>query len=314
MFNFNNIYINNWYSVVGPYEKNNIKKYNLGFDDYYFGEKTIEQAEIKMQKITLDYLTSLVKADIVLGSDILDQMIISNLSMLNRNIPYLGIYSACASTTAGMIILASFIQSKNINKGLFITSSHSLNAEKQYRFPIEYGAPKPRRATLTATGCVGFSVSTQKSNIKIVNGTFGCVIDSYVKDAYNMGAVMAPGAVDTLLKHLTYTKTTIDNYDLILTGDLGKVGASIFKELLKKKGYKITNHMDAGANLYKNIDYAGASGPAALPLILFNNVIYNKKYKKILLLATGALHSKLLVNQSKTIPTVTHAVTLEVIS
>ncbi|MFA6753261.1 MAG: stage V sporulation protein AD, partial [Bacilli bacterium] len=209
--------------------------------------------------------------------------------------------------------LANFIMSKNIKRGLFIISSHTLTAEKQFRFPVEYGAPKPIRGSQTATGAVGIIASNQKSKIKIVSGLLGKVIDSGIKDVHNMGAIMAPSAVDTLINFLNKSKTTVKDYDLILTGDLGKVGSKIFKAVLQKEyKIKITNHLDAGATLYKNFEYSGASGPSVLPLTLVTKILTNNKYKKILYLATGSLHSTLLVNQKNSIPTLTHALYLEV--
>ena len=213
----------------------------------------------------------------------MNQMVITNMSLTDRSIPALGIYSACASSVAGLIDLAIFIGSRKIKEGLYITSSHNLNAEKQYRFPVEYGAPKPKRSTFTTTGSIGITLSKNPSKIKLINGTFGCIVDSYVKDVFNMGAVMAPSAADTLERHLKETKTTVDDYDLILTGDLGKVGSKILAELLKKKEIILKNHIDAGTLIYSNDEYSGGSGPVVLPLVLFNNIIYNKKYKRILL-------------------------------
>jgi stage V sporulation protein AD len=314
MFNFKDIYINDWFSIVGPIEdKSNLKNYNLAMKDYYYGEKTFEKAEIKMQNIILNYLLKSNKPDLIIGSDLMNQLSITNMSLVNRNIPYLGLYSACASSVGGIINLSLLVDSKKIKEGLYITSSHNLNAEKQFRFPIEYGAPKPKRATFTTTGAIGLTISKKESNIKIINGTIGSVVDSYVKDVFNMGAVMAPSAVDTLLKHLEPTKTTVNDYDLILTGDLGEVGMRIFTELLKEKNIKLKNYIDAGTLIYHNKEYSGGSGPVVLPLVLLNNIIYNKKYKKILLLATGSLHSPVLVNQKNSIPAITHALTIEVI-
>ncbi len=314
MFNFKDVYITDYFSLVGPVEnESNLKNYNLAMNDYYYGEKTFEKAEIKMQNVVLNNLLKNHTPDLVLGSDLMNQMIIGNMSLNMRNIPYLGIYSACASSVGGMLCLASFIDSKKIKEGLYITSAHNLNAEKQYRFPIEYGAPKPIRSTFTTTGAVGFTLSKTPSNIKVVSGTFGCVVDSYVKDVFNMGAVMARGAVDTFLRHLKLTKTTSQDYDLILTGDLGKVGENIFKRLLKKEGITLNNYKDSGTLIYDNKEYSGGSGPAVLPLVFFNKIIHNKKYRKILLIATGSLHSPVLVNQKNTIPTISHAVTIEVI-
>jgi len=314
MFNFKDIYINDWFSIVGPIEgKSNLKKYNLVMDDYYYGEKTFEKAEVKMQNVVLNYLLKSHKPDLIIGSDLMNQMVITNLSLKDRNIPYIGLYSACASSVGGIINLASLIDNKKIKEGLYITSSHNLNAEKQFRFPVEYGAPKPKRCTFTATGSIGITISKKESRVKVLNGTTGCVVDSYVKDVFNIGAVMAPSAVDTFLRHLEATKTKPDDYDLILTGDLGDVGAKIFTELLNKKSIKLKNYIDAGTLIYHNEEYSGASGPVVLPLVFFNNIVYNKKYKKILLLATGSLHSPVLVNQKNTIPAITHALTIEVV-
>lgn len=313
MFEFKNVYITDWFSVVGPNEKNNLKKYDVVMNDYYYNEKTIEKAEIKMQNIVLNYLTKVKKPDLIIGSDLSNQLTTTSVANMNRDIPFIGLYSACASSIGGLITMANLIDNKRIKDGIYITSSHNLNSEKQFRYPIEYGAPKPSRSTFTATGSVGISLSKNEGKIKIINGTLGCIVDSYVKDAYNMGAVMAPSAVDTLIKHLEKTKTTVNDYDLILSGDLGLIGEKIFKELLKQNNIKVKNYMDSGTLLYNNINYAGASGPVVLPMVLLNNIIYNKKYKKILLLATGSLHSPSLVNQKNTIPAVTHALTIEVI-
>lgn len=314
MFNFKNIFINDWFSIVGPKEsESNLKNYDLTMKDYYYDEDTIEKAEIKMQNVVLNFLTRSNKPSLIMGSDLINQLSITNMSMIGRNIPFLGIYSACASSISGLILLSSMIDSKQIKSGTYITSSHNLTAEKQYRFPIEYGSPKPKRSTFTITGCIGINISKKESNIKIINGTIGNVIDSQIKDVYNMGAVMAPSAVDTFLRHLELTKTTPNDYDLIITGDLGKVGMKIFKELLLKNNIKLKNYQDAGSQIYSNNEYSGASGPPVLPLYIFNNIIYNKKYKKILLLATGSLHSPVIVNQKNTIPSITHALTIEVI-
>lgn len=313
MFNFKDIYINNWFSVVGPLEKNSkLKNYDIAMSDYYFNEPTAEKAEIKMQNVVLNYLTKSKTPNIVVGGDLSNQIVTTNMAIKDRNIPYLGLYSACATSGESLITLASLIDSKKISEGICITSSHNLNAEKEFRFPIEYGAPKPMRSTFTVTGAIGLYLSKTKSNIKIVNGTVGCVIDSYVKDVYNMGGVMAPSAADTLIRHLNLTKTKIEDYDLVVTGDLGLVGEKIFREILKQKNIKLKNYVDAGTIIYNNIKYSGGSGPVTLPLVFFNNIVHNKKYKKIIYIATGSLHSPVLVNQKNTIPAISHALTIEV--
>lgn len=314
MHKFKNVFINDYYSLAGPLEKkSNLKNCDYFMDDYYFGEKTPEKSESKMQKIVIQNLIKNERPDLIIGSDLNNQLTATSLSVVDLKIPYMGHYCACASSASMLITLANFIMSKNIKRGLFIISSHTLTAEKQFRFPVEYGAPKPIRSSQTATGAVGIIASNQKSKIKIVSGLLGKVIDSGIKDVHNMGAIMAPSAVDTLINFLNKSKTTVKDYDLILTGDLGKVGSEIFKAVLQKEyKIKITNHLDAGATLYKNFEYSGASGPSVLPLTLVTKILTNNKYKKILYLATGSLHSTLLVNQKNSIPTLTHALYLEV--
>ena len=316
MLNFKEVYINAHFTVVGPEERAaDLKNADIYLDDYYYGEKTIENAEVKMQKVVLNNLTKLYKPNLVVGGELSHELAITSMNLQDRGIPFLGLFSACAVSAEGLIVLGNFITNRAIKEGILITSAHNLTVEKTFRFPIEYGAPKPIRSSFTATGAVGISVSNKPSNLKLVNGTIGAIVDSGIKDALNMGAVMAPSTVDTLIEHLKNSKTTVSDYDLIMTGDLGKVGTDIFKELLQKNhNIKLTNHLDGGMNLYKNDEYSGASGPIVAPLILFTKVLPNKKYKKILYLATGALMSPNLVNQKNSIPAVTHAVTLEVLA
>lgn len=314
MYKFKNIFLNDYYSVAGPLEKESkLKNCNYFIEDYYFGEKTPEKAESKMQKMVINNLIKDQKPDLIIGSDLNNQLIATSLAVENTNIPFMGHYCACASLSSMIIILANFIISQNIQNGLILISSHTLVAEKQFRFPVEYGAPKPLSISQTATAAVGIKISNEESKIKIISGLIGKVIDSGIKDANNLGAVMVPSSVDTLITFLKESKTDINDYDLILTGDLGKVGSDIFKAvLLKEHNIKIKNHLDGGATLYKNFEYSGASGPSVLPLTLVTKILSNKKYQKILCLATGSLHSTLLINQKNTIPTVTHAIYLEV--
>ena len=315
-FKFKDIYINKFYSVAGKEENNgNLKNVNRYLKDYYDKEKTIEDCEIKMQKEVLKNLINN-KTEIIIGGDLMNQLTATSSSVVDTNISFLGIYSACATFSSSVITLSNFIQNKSIKEGIVITSSHNLSSEKQFRFPVEYGAHKPNYTTFTTTGSVGVIVSKTPSNIKVVSGTLGSVVDMGIKDANNMGAIMAPAAVNTLMEHLKYSNTTVKDYDLILTGDLGKYGAEIFKVLLKKDyGITIKNHIDAGSILYKEEQekYNGGSGPVCIPLVLFNNILQNKKYKKILVIATGSLHSPMLVNQKHSIPSIAHLISLEVI-
>ncbi len=320
---FKNVYIKDYYSIVGPIEKESqIKNYDLAMDDYYFKEKTFELAEIKMQQTVIDNLLARHKMqisdfDILIGGDLSNQISITNYNAVNYNIPFLGIYAACATFCESLIVGANLIESNSCQKAMLITSSHNLNAEKQFRYPVEYGAPKPHTATFTSTGAISTMLTKNQGKIKIESATIGRVIELGIKDANNLGAVMAPAAAATLQTHLVEMKRDLNYYDLILTGDLGCIGSNILKEFCATTyNLKLKKYLDAGCELFlKSQDtFSGGSGPACLPLVLYNKILKQKKYRKILIIATGALHSVAMVNQKQSIPAIAHAVSLEVLS
>ncbi len=317
-YTYNNVYLKDYYTLTSKLEKDgNLKQIDYVMEDYYFKAKTFEQSEIKMQQFVIDKILSRFNKNIdyIIGGDLTNQIAVTSYSVSKYPIPFLGLYGACSTFNESLIIAANMISKKLAKNILTITSSHALNAEKQFRYPVEYGAPKPERATITATGAVSTIVSDEPSHLKVTSGTIGKIVDYGITDVFNMGAVMAPAAADTLVKHLTELKKSINDYDLILTGDLGAVGSQIFKELLKPYNITLKKHIDAGEILYKkeqNLS-SGSSGPATMPLVLFTKILKEKKYKKILLLATGALHCPTLVNQKLSIPAICHAVSLEVI-
>lgn len=319
---FNNVYLKDAFSIAGPLEsEGQIRKFDLTMEDYYYKEKTFIDAEIKMQRVVIEnllYRNKMAKQiDLLVGGDLSNQITITNYAAKHFDIPFLGIYSACASFAEGLLLAGNFIENRSMKNAIVITSSHNLNAERQFRFPIEYGAPRASTTTFTATGAVGAIVTNEKSKVKLESATIGNVLDFDQYDATHMGAVMAPSAIQVLMKHLNDLQRTVDYYDVILTGDLGKIGMEIFQECLKTNfGVKIKNHLDAGCEIFLSSQeiYSGASGPVTLPLVLFNKILKNKKYKKILVIATGSLHSKDTTNQKKVIPSIAHAVSLEVLS
>lgn len=317
---YNNCYIKDSYSIVGPMEKmGQIKNYDLTIDDYYFGEKTFEKAEVKMQRKAIDEIllrNNLTQSniDLVVGGDLFNQIAVTSNTLENYNISFLGTYSACATFVESLIISANMIN-KSIKKVIAITSAHNLTAEKQFRYPVEYGSPKHKSNTFTATGCVTCLLTNEKSRIKLESATIGQVVNMGIKDVNNMGAVMAPAAASSIIKHLQENKRDINYYDVIITGDLGSVGTEILKEYLNiNYKIKLKNHIDAGMQIYSdNQDVnAGSSGPVSLPLVLFNKILKNKKYKKILVVGTGSLHTPTFVNQKNTIGAIAHVVSLEV--
>ena len=320
---FNNVYIKDNFSIVGPIERDGLlKNYDFVMDDYYYGEKTFEQAEIKMQKIVLDNLLnknklSENKVDVLIGGDLINQISISSYNAAKFKIPYLGIYNACATYAEALIIASSFINGKLAKNIVTITSSHNLNAERQFRYPVEYGAIKKHTTTFTTTAAVSTLITNEETNIKIESATIGKALDMGITDTNNMGAVMAPAAAETLNTHLLEMKRNINYYDLVLTGDLGLVGKEIFLEMLNKEyNINLKKYMDAGCEIYTNSQetYAGASGPVALPLVLFDKVLSSKRYKKILIIATGSLQSVQLANQKLGSPGIAHAIRVEVLS
>lgn len=321
--NYKSVYINDSSTITGPYEaKGPLKKYfDKSYEDLYFNKKTWEQAEEKIIKESIEIVkekTNKEKIDLYIGGDLLNQITPSNYASSKLNESFIGIYAACSTSTLGLILGANFIENNLAKNVITFTSSHNNAAEKQYRYPVEYGGPKPKTTTFTSTGAAAALLSKDKKGIKIESGTIGRVIDSNSTNVFHMGAVMAKAAADTINRHLQDTKRDIDYYDLVLTGDLGIYGKEILKEYLKEKyNIKLKNYNDTGTMLYdveKQPVYAGASGPACAPLVTYSyifNQMKKGKYKKVLLVATGALMSPTMANQKLTIPAIAHAVSLE---
>lgn len=303
------MYINKWYSIAGKKEYEGlVKNANKYIKDYYYGEKTFEEAEEKMLKEVISNLVNCNNDYLIIGGNLSNQLSVLNKVLEKYEYSYLGLYSACATFVEGLIIACKFNQ-----ESIVLTSSHNLTAERQFRFPIEYGSLKKKYGNDTITAAVGCIVSNKKSKYKLGNYTIGEVVDSEIKDATNMGAVMAPSAASTIYKHLLKYNKTLDDYDLILTGDLGRLGLTLLNEILKSQYGIIKNSIvDAGSLVYpENDKYLGASGPSVLPYVLFNK-IFDSKIKKLLIVGTGALHSPTLVNHQNTIPAIAHAIEIEV--
>lgn len=325
---YDNVYINDSYSIAGMYESDGpLKKYfdRLYDDDMYFGEKSFEKAEIKMLRDCISCLLKVSKKkdkdiDLIISGDLQNQLASSDYAIRNFDIPYLGIYSACATFGEGLIVGSSFIDSKKYNNLIVSTSSHNMVAEKQFRNPTEYGAPKPDYSTFTATGAVSLLLSNKKSKIKITSGTIGKVCDANIKDVNNMGGIMAISAIDTIIRHLSDLKIEANYYDLILTGDLGKYGKEIVIDYFNSLGIDLTkNYNDCGCILFDLENqpvFAGGSGPVCSALVIFSYIIKQMKegkLKKVLYVPTGAIFSPTMFYQRDTIPSIAHAISLEVV-
>ena len=328
-YKYDNVYIEDFSTVVGPYEKKGPlgEKFDKGYDDLYNGEKSWEQAEVKLLEESINILLKKIKKkkediNLVVSGDLLNQVTSSSYAVQKYNIPFLGVYSACASSVEGMIIASSMIDSGKVNNAIVSTSSHNMSSEKQFRNPTEYGAPKPKTATFTSTGGASIFLTNEKTNIKLEATTIGRVIDKGQNDALNMGAVMAPAAADTIYRHLKDLNREPSYYDLILTGDLGIYGKEILIDYMKTEyGLDIShNYNDCGTMLYdlnnqKEV-MAGGSGPVCSVLVLYSHVLKllkEGKIKRVLLAATGALFSPTFVYQHIDINAISHAVSLEAI-
>lgn len=326
-FKYNNVYVNNYSTVAGPYEKKGplSNYFDKTYDDFYIGEKSWEMAEAKMIKESVDILLKkshkrIKDIDISIGGDLLDQICATSYGLKKFNIPFLGIYSACSTSTEGILIAANFIDKEQVKNAIVSVSSHNLASEKQFRNPVEYGAPRPSSATFTTTGAASILLSNIKSKIRVESATVGRIKDSYSMDPNNMGEVMAIAAADTIYNHLKDLKRDINYYDLIITGDLGIYGKEILRDYMKEEyGIELTsNYTDSGVLIYdlKNQKevLAGGSGPACSPLVnysYFLPLLEKKIMKRILIVATGALFSPVMVFQKNTILSISHAVCLE---
>mgnify|MGYP002852167701 CR=1 FL=1 len=327
-FFYTNVYLRETATVCGPYEKRGPLQmyFDKSYDDLYFGEKSFEKAEIHLVK---DALILLLKkggmkkenVDLVIGGDLLNQIAASTYGTCGVGNSFIGVYGACSSSVLEIIIGANFIQGGFVKNALCIVSSHNLSSEKQFRYPTEYGAPRPNSATFTATGAAGCLLTNEESKIRVECATLGKIIDYNQDDPNDMGRVMAPAAIDTLLRHFEETKRTPKDYDLILTGDLGLYGKEIVKDYLAAN-YDITldyHYDDCGVLLYdissqKDVK-AGGSGPVCSALVVYSYIFHQlkkKKLKRVLFLATGALFSPLMLYQKEKIYSICHAVSLEV--
>ena len=325
-FKYNNVYINETSTVTGPYEAKGplSKLFDKSYDDFYFEEKTWEQAEVKSITDSVELLLNKLNKkntniDVHIGSDLLNQIVATNYASSKIGIPMLGIYSACAGSCEGLMLASNMIEANQIKNAIVTASSHNNGAEKQFRNPVEYGGPKREYTTFTTTGCASCYLSNTKSTIKVDSATVGTVVDMGTTDVFNMGAVMAPAAAKVINDHLKDTGRTVDYYDLILTGDLGIVGKMILKDYIKKE-FKINlkNYDDSACMIFDINEqpvYQGGSGPACLPLVTYSH-IFDKmkkgKLNKVLLVATGALMNTGMVNQHLSIPSIAHAISLEV--
>ena len=311
-------------TIGGPKESSgNLGKYiDVKLNDDTFNEKTFEKAETKMLLTTFENAIKKAKIkekdlDLIVAGDLLNQIISATFASRNFNTGFLGVYNACASFTESLIIASTFIDGGYLNNVLCGTSSHFSTAERQYRYPLELGSVRPPQSQWTVTGAGACVLSSNGVGPKIISATIGNIVDYGVTDANNMGAAMAPAAAETIITHFKDMKLSPDYYDLIVTGDLGALGSRIVKSLLWEKGYDSeVEHVDCGELIYNinEFEYQGGSGAGCISLVFCSylmNKLLNKEYKRILLVATGALLSSLSTQQGESIPSIAHLVAIE---
>ncbi|MCH5323815.1 MAG: stage V sporulation protein AD [Eubacterium sp.] len=284
------------------------------------GEKTWEKAESKLQQYAFEIALSkgkLEKQDIsvIFAGDLLNQCTGSAYGLRDAEVPFIGLYGACSTMAESLMLASLFADMRLGHYFAAITSSHFCSAERQFRFPINYGGVRPPTAqwTATASGCCITKPADKPPYIKAV--TVGKITDMGIKDANNMGAAMAGAAYDSLSRHMENTKSTPDDYDGIFTGDLGQVGTDILHELFQKQGVYVSHvHNDCGLMLYdrENQDvHAGGSGCGCSASVLCGHIlpeIKAGKMHKVLFAATGALMSTTMSQQGESIPGISHVV------
>ena len=313
-----------WASVAGKKESEGplAHSFDQTSQDTYFGQKTWEQAEKKMQQLALEILAEkagMKKTDfeLVLSGDLLNQCIGSSFSLRNTGIPHLGLYGACSTMAESLLIASMVVGGGFRDKVVAQTSSHFASSERQYRFPLGYGGQRTPTAQWTVTGSGAALVCSSGNGPRIECCTIGSITDLGIRDANNMGAAMAPAAFETIRAHMEDFHRTPEDFDLIVTGDLGQIGKEILLELGKRNqlllGGKLT---DCGTMIFDNTTqdvHAGGSGCGCSAITLCGdllNRLRDGKLKRILFCGTGALLSPTSTQQGLPIPGVCHAVSI----
>lgn len=319
------VYIQSAASIVGKKEGEGPlgKWFDLICEDPMFGMNTWEEAESTMQKEAL--LTALRKGKIgaeeirmVFAGDLLAQTMASSFGVAELEIPLYGLYGACSTLGEALALSAMAVSAGFAPYAAAVTSSHFASAEKEFRFPLGYGNQRPLSATWTVTGSGACILGDKKSRAGITEITTGKIVDYGLRDSLNMGGCMAPAAGDTIYRHLRDFNRTVQDYDCIITGDLGSVGQKILFDLLGEKKVDISErHMDCGIEIFdaeKQDTHAGGSGCGCSAVVFASYIlpkIVSGQWRRVLLVPTGALLSKVSYNEGKSVPGIAQAVVIE---
>ena len=293
-------------------------EFDLLNTDTSFGEETWEKAESRLQldavrKAMEKAALSPKEIDLIFAGDLLNQCVGSTYGLRALEIPFLGVYGACSTMAESLCLASLFVDSRLAERAVAVTSSHFCSAERQFRFPLEYGGQRPLTAQWTATAA-GAVIVGRGNGPYIREVTVGTITDLGITDMNNMGAAMAPAAASTFATFFKDTGTRPEDYDRIFTGDLGKVGSMLLLELLQEEGYDLSrNHEDCGLLLYSPEQdvHAGGSGCGCSASVLCAHILPRLRkgeYKEVLFAATGALMSPTLVQQGESIPGIAHLI------
>ena len=296
--------------------------FDLTSDDTSFGQKTWEKAETQMQKQALRIALNKAKLeesalDAAFLGDLLNQCIGSTFSLRNSEVPAFGLYGACSTMAESLLLAGMAVSGGFCRRALAMTSSHFASSERQYRFPLGYGGQRTPTAQWTVTGAGAVILGVEGAGPFLRNATIGTIVDAGIKDANNMGAAMAPAAFEALRAHFDDLHRAPEDYDLIVTGDLGKLGSELVRELFSREGVRLKErYQDCGVLIFdteKQDVHCGGSGCGCSASVLCGyllNKLRSGEIKNLLFCGTGALLSPLSTQQGESIPAVCHAVAI----
>jgi stage V sporulation protein AD len=316
-------------AIGGPFEAKGklAADFDILHDDLWMGKDSYEKAHTLLLEEALE--TAIQKANVkpddinfMLAGDLVNQITPSSFAARTLGIPNFGLFGACSTSMEGLALASFIVNYQGANKVVTGASSHNSAVEKQFRYPTEYGGQKPPTAQWTVTGAGAAVLSDnndKKGKLVTTSATVGKVIDMGLSDPFNMGGAMAPAAADTIIAHFNDMQLDPSYYDLIITGDLAKIGHPITLELLHKEGLQIDSQKfkDCGMMIYQEDQpvQAGGSGAGCSATVLYGHLLNEMrkgKFERILLVATGALLSPISFQQKETIPCIAHAVSIEV--
>ena len=318
-----------WAAVVGKKEGDGPlgAQFDAVHEDDTLGQNTWEQAESCLfgdaATRCMDKAGRTAQAvRLLLGGDLLNQLAASNFAARSLGLPFLGLFGACSTMAESLAVGAMILEGGCADRLVCAASSHFCTAERQFRFPLELGTQRAPSAQWTVTGAGAVMLCRhgmlERPAPVLTHATIGRPVDMGVKDAANMGAAMAPAAADTLCRHLADTSRDASDYDLIVTGDLGMVGAAILKELMAERGMALTErrYMDCGLSIFSPEQdvHAGGSGCGCSASVLCAHLlprVASGRISRMLFMATGALMSTTTANEGESIPSIAHAVVLE---